>query len=69
MDIERAAAARERARLNVAIRSDQKAAIDHLAEVEDLTPAQVARRLLDLGLKGWSDLDRPSVEELAGVAS
>lgn len=59
-------AARELARLNVMVRTDQKVAVDRLAEVEDLTPAQVARRLLDLGLAHWSE--RSSVEDLAGVA-
>lgn len=42
-------------RMNLALRTDQKTAIEELAEAGDLTPAQVVRRLLDLGLEQWPE--------------
>lgn len=54
-------------RVNLQIRADQRAAIDQLADAEDLHKGQVVRRLLDLGLAQWPE--RTDLEEVAGRAS
>jgi hypothetical protein len=52
-------------RLSVAVRADQRTAVERLAAAEDLTMAQATRRLLDLGLAHWAPGSR--AEELEEV--
>ena len=69
MENERTSVSHDMVRVTFQVRAEQRAAIERLAEAEDLTIRQVTRRLLDLGLATWSRRDSLAARELAEVAS